>query len=247
MGLSTKKKSAKAATASKKVGLSKAERESKLLTAAASKAEKENTNPTPQKAKKTGAAEVSIDHAAFRKWVLEQDPRCELVDEENVRCKTCNLQDIKLENVYYLTNWFKHVKRKVHQDREEKWAKKANVPRASLRTETPEMSDFFATKYVTKKVSGETEPALTGKAVKSWIKEMNTFPSVHPSLCRSALPPLGVECQCTSTPDGCEHGPLSFCEKGAKCTLVLCAYHRGDEPSSGGATSVPRALCILRV
>ncbi|KAF6750968.1 hypothetical protein DFP72DRAFT_1138429 [Ephemerocybe angulata] len=245
MGLSTKRKPAKVALASKKVGLSKAEREEKLLAAAASKAEKENTNPTPQKAKKT--PEVSIDHAAFRKWVLEQDPRCELINATKVKCKTCDDQDIKLENVYYLSNWFKHVKRKIHQDREEKWAKKANVPRASLRTETPEMSDFFATKYVTKKVSGETEPALTGKAVKSWIKEMKTFPSVHPSLCRSALPPLDVKCQCTSAPGGCEHGPLSLCVKGAECTLVLCAYHSGVEPSAGRATSVPRALCILRI
>ncbi|KAF6750986.1 hypothetical protein DFP72DRAFT_1172606 [Ephemerocybe angulata] len=233
------------ALASKKVALSEAKRESKLLAAAARKAEKENTDPTLQRAEKS--SKVKFDEAAFRKWILEQDPRCKPIDERNVKCKTCDDQDIKLENVFYLRAWFKHVNRKAHQDREEEWAKKANVARASLRIEAPKISDFSWTRIGAKKVAKGEEVALIGEALKSWIEKMKTFPSVHPSLGRDALPPPGFECQCTSAPGGCEHGPLSLCNKGAECTLDLCAYHRGVKPSSGRATSVPRALCILRI
>ncbi|KAF6750992.1 hypothetical protein DFP72DRAFT_1138487 [Ephemerocybe angulata] len=214
------------ALASKKVALSEAKRESKLRAAAARKAEKENTDPTLQRAEKT--SKVKFDEAAFRKWILEQDPRCTLIDDKNVKCKTCDDQDIKLENVFYLRAWFRHVNRKAHQD-------------------PPKISDFSWTRIGAKKVAKEEEAALIGEALKSWIEKMKTFPSVHPSLGHDALPPPGFECQCTSAPGGCEHGPLSLCDMGAKCTLDLCAYHRGVKPSSGRATSVPRALCILRI
>ncbi|KAF5334221.1 hypothetical protein D9611_014331 [Ephemerocybe angulata] len=209
MGLFT----ASAAPGSKKVGLSKAERESKLLAAAASKAEKENANPAPLKAKKT--SKVSTGHAIFRKWVLEQDLRCELIDENNVRCKACE-KDIGLETAYRIYTWFDHVKRKVHQKREEEWAKKANVEIASLPTKAPKMIDFLLVKYAVEKVA---EPPLTDEDVEAWIDEREPIPSVLPD-------PLPRKCRCTSAPGGCEHGPLSLCNKGTKCTLALCAYHR---------------------
>ncbi|KAF6750993.1 hypothetical protein DFP72DRAFT_1138491 [Ephemerocybe angulata] len=185
MGLFT----ASAAPGSKKVGLSKAERESKLLAAAASKAEKENANPAPLKAKKT--SKVSTGHAIFRKWVLEQDLRCELIDENN-------------------------VSERIHQKREEEWAKKANVEIASLPTKAPKMIDFLLVKYAVEKVA---EPPLTDEDVEAWIDEREPIPSVLPD-------PLPRKCRCTSAPGGCEHGPLSLCNKGTKCTLVVCAYHR---------------------
>ncbi|KAF6750971.1 hypothetical protein DFP72DRAFT_851226 [Ephemerocybe angulata] len=189
MGLSNKKKSGKAAPASKKVGLSKAEREAKLLAAAASKAEKENTNPAPQEAKKT--LKVSTYHAVYRKWVLEQDPRCELIDENNLKCKACET-NIGLETVYCFYTWFKHAKQKVHQKGEKEWAKKSNVEIASLRTKAPKIIDFLLETYAVEKVA---EPPLTDEDVEAWIDEREPIPSVLPD-------PLPRKCRCASAPGG---------------------------------------------
>ncbi|KAF6750972.1 hypothetical protein DFP72DRAFT_851227 [Ephemerocybe angulata] len=97
---------------------------------------------TTTKSVTCSTTKVYITDPALRKWVLKNDPRCRIINAKIVRCIPCN-RKITLEDVYYLSAWFRHIEKSAtHQRREKEWAVGASIDRDTLFKKAPKMSDL---------------------------------------------------------------------------------------------------------
>ncbi|KAF6750985.1 hypothetical protein DFP72DRAFT_1071843 [Ephemerocybe angulata] len=130
---------------SKKANATEAKRQSKQRAVASSKLkeEKENNALLATTTKSTcSTTKVYITDPALRKWVLENDPRCRIVDAKIVRCIPCN-RKITLEDVYYLSAWFRHIEKSAtHKKREKEWAVGASIDRDTLFKKAPKVREL---------------------------------------------------------------------------------------------------------
>ncbi|KAF6750991.1 hypothetical protein DFP72DRAFT_1138486 [Ephemerocybe angulata] len=148
MELTTASKASTSVSNSKKPGVTEAKRQSKKRAAAASRSKTKKGNGTSLaiSAKATGPRkqDIYITDPALRKMVLENDPRCRVIDPRHVSCIPCKTP-ITLEANYYLSAWFRHVgKTASHQRHEKEWAERTGIDRAGLLTEAPMLCDLPA-------------------------------------------------------------------------------------------------------